>query len=132
MSLEPKKLLILRIYRILEEYSDAEHPLTHKRILEILYRDYGAEAERKAVGRNISYLAEAGFDIVSTRKGCYLGDKVFEEGELRLLIDSVLCNRHVNELHSKNLITKLVKMGGRNFKRKIKRFSTISKPWTKR
>lgn len=69
MSLEPKKLLILRIYRILEEYSDAEHPLTQARILDILYRDYGVEAERKAVGRNISYLAEAGFDIVSTRKG---------------------------------------------------------------
>lgn len=80
MSLESKKILILRIYRILSEYSDAEHPLTHKRILEILYRDYGAEAERKDVGRNIAYLAEAVIDIVSTRKGCYIADKVFEEG----------------------------------------------------
>ena len=44
MSLEPKKLLILRIYRILEEYSDAEHPLTQARILDLLYRDYGVEA----------------------------------------------------------------------------------------
>ena len=130
MSLESKKILILRIYQILSEYSDAEHPLTHKRILEILYRDYGAEAERKAVGRNIAYLAEAGIDIVSTRQGCYIADKVFEEGELRLLIDSVLCNRHVNELHSKNLITKLVKMGGRNFKSRVKHVYALP-DWSK-
>ena len=130
MSLESKKILILRIYQILLEYSDAEHPLTHKRILEILYRDYGAEAERKAVGRNIAYLAEAGIDIVSTRQGCYIADKVFEEGELRLLIDSVLCNRHVNELHSKNLITKLVKMGGRNFKSRVKHVYALP-DWSK-
>ena len=130
MSLEPKKLLILRIYRILEEYSDVEHPLTQTRILDLLYRDYGVEAERKAVGRNISYLAEAGFDIVSTRKGCYLGDKVFEEGELRLLIDSVLCNRHINAAHSGDLIDKLVKLGGRNFKSRVKHVYAVP-DWSK-
>ncbi len=116
MALENKKTLIIRIYQILERYSDEEHPLTQQDIIDLLNRDFGAECERKAVGRNLSFLKEAGFDIESGAKGSYLASRKFENSELRLLIDSVLGSKHINSAHSRLLIDKLIQLGGNNFK----------------
>lgn len=129
-SVEAKKTLILRIYQILERYTDAEHPLKQQDIIDILYRDYGVECERKAVGRNISYLKEAGCDIESDARGTYLASRTFENAELRLLIDSVLSSRHINSAHSKQLIDKLIGFGGRDFKSNVKHVYSV-KDWEK-
>ena len=37
---QPKKMLILYILDILQKYTDSEHRLSQKEILEILERDY--------------------------------------------------------------------------------------------
>ena len=57
---EPKKLALIRIMQILERESDVDHPLKQEDIARILQRDYGIELERKAVGRNLALLEEAG------------------------------------------------------------------------
>ena len=120
MSLETKKTLIIRLYQVLDDYSDAENPLTHSEIIDLLYKNYGVDAERKAIGRNMFCLMEMGADIVNTRKGGYLAERPFENSELRILIDSVLCSRHINAAHFKELIEKLIKLGGRRFKAHVK------------
>lgn len=130
MSLEAKKTLIVRLYQVLYEYSDAEHPLTQSEIIDLLDKNYGVEAERKAIGRNVSCLMEMGVDIVNTRKGCYLAERPFENSELRILIDSVLCSRHINAGHSRELINKLIKLGGRNFKAHVKHVFSVG-DWSK-
>ena len=128
--MEAKKTLIMRIYQLLEEYSDERHPLTQQQIIDLLYRDYGIECERKAVGRNISYLKEMDFDIRSGENGSYLASRKFDQSELRLLIDSVLCSQHVNSSHSKQLIDKLIELGGNNFKSNVKYVYSV-KDWEK-
>lgn len=115
-SYEPKKLLILRILEILTEYSDCDHKLRQGDIISLLKVLYGIECERKAVARNIEFLQQAGYDIVLDNSGSYLAEKKFETGELRLLIDSVLSNRNVCKAHTKELIEKLTKEGGKYFK----------------
>ena len=60
---EPKKLALLRIWQILKEYSDYNHPLTQEDIATYLERDYGIVIERKAISRNLSLLKEAGVEI---------------------------------------------------------------------
>lgn len=130
MALEAKKTLIFRIYQILDEYSDSEHPLTQQDIIDILEHDYDLECERKAVGRNLSYLKEMGFDIESGAKGSYLASRKLENAELRLLIDSVLSSRNVNSTHSSQLIEKLISLGGRNFKSHVKHVYSV-KDWAK-
>ena len=115
-SSEPKKLLILRILDILTEYSDCEHKLHQGDIMNLLRLNYGIECERKAVARNVEYLQDAGYDIVSDKSGTYLAERKFEVGELRLLIDSVLANRNVCKSHTKELVGKLAKEGGKYFK----------------
>ncbi len=128
--MEAKKILLFRVYQILDEYSDADHPLTHADIIKILERDYDVTCERKAVGRNISFLKEAGVDIESDVRGSYLAERAFENAELRLLIDSVLCSRHINDKHSADLIAKLVKLGGKHFKGNVKNVHAL-KDWQK-
>jgi len=130
MAIEAKKTLIMRIYQILDEYSDEEHPLTQQEIIRLLALHFGAECERKAVGRNLSYLKEMGFDIESDARGSYLATRLLEKSELRLLIDSVLCSRHINAVHSEQLINKLIQLGGRNFKSHVKYVYSV-KDWEK-
>ena len=115
-TFEPKKLLILRILEILTEYSNSEHKLRQGEIISLLNELYAIDCERKAVARNIEFLQQAGYDIVSDGKGVYLATRKFEAGELRLLIDSVLANRNICAPHAKALIAKLAKEGGKYFK----------------
>lgn len=114
---EPKKLLILRIYQILNEYSDVDHKLKQADIIKYLAKDYGINCERKAVARNIEYLQRADVDIVQDRgNGYYLAGRRFEHGELRFLTDSVIANRNVCPSYTKEIIRKLVKEGGVYYK----------------
>lgn len=115
-SYEPKKLLILRILEILTDYSDCDHKLRQGDIISLLKVLYGIDCERKAVARNIEFLQQAGYDIVSDNLGSYLAVRKFEPGELRLLIDSVLSNRNICKSHTKDLIDKLLREGGKYFK----------------
>lgn len=71
-NFEPKKLALIRILDILKFYSDVKHPLTQEEIIDYLESDYGIVIERKAVGRNISLLKEAGIDIESDKRGTFL------------------------------------------------------------
>ena len=84
-SLEPKKLALLRILQILEQYSDYDNPLKQEDIARYLDRDYGIVIERKAIGRNIFLLKDAGYDILSDRRGSYLASREFGDSELRML-----------------------------------------------
>lgn len=128
--LEPKKLALLRIAQILHKYSDAAHPLKQEDIAVYLSRDYGIEIERKAVGRNLSLLKEADYDIISTRNGCYLEKREFEDSELKLLIDGVLCSKHISPHHSKQLIEKLAELSNAYFRSHIKNIYSVN-DWNK-
>ena len=55
-----KKAIALCVLKILEEYSDYDHPLTQADIIGRLESEYGVDAARNAVGRNISLLSETG------------------------------------------------------------------------
>ena len=124
--LEPKKTLIIRILQVLEDYSDESHPLKQQDIIDKLESDYGIECERKAVGRNLSYLQEMGYDIEICGRGAYLSSRKFENSELRLLIDSVLGSRHINSKYSKQLIEKLAELGGKNFEGHVKHVYSVA------
>ena len=119
-TFEPKKLFILRILQILQEFSDCDHKLHQGDIISLLKVQYDIECERKAVARNIDFLRQAGYDILSDSDGIYLASRKFEPGELRLLIDSVLSNRNVCKAHTKEIINKLTAEGGKYFKNYIK------------
>ena len=126
MATEAKKLALLRILEILARNTDEAHPLTHSEIAEILLKEYGIEIERKAVGRNISLLLEADYDIVTTKRGVYLNERRYEPSEIRLLIDGVLSSRHIGTRHSHDLIDKLAAEENKYFKKNIKHIHSVA------
>ena len=129
-SLAPKKLALIRILQILKTYTDCDHPLTHDEIVKKLDYLYNITVERKAIGRNIMLLQEAGYDIETTKKGSYLNSRLFEDSELRLLCDSVLASRHITAKHSKELIEKIALQSNRYFKSHIGNVYSVN-DWNK-
>ena len=129
-TLEPKKLALLRIWQILLKHSDYDHPLTQEEIIKYLYNDYGIEMERKAIGKNIADLRDAGIEIGSRRAGSYIESRDFEDSELRLLIDGVLQSRHITAKHSKDLIEKLCGLSNKYFRSHVKNVYSVN-DWSK-
>ena len=115
---------------ILERYTDCNHPLKHDEIVQRLENDYGITIERKAIGRNIALLQDAGYDIETTKRGSYLNSRLFEDSELRLLSDSVLASQHITARHSKELIEKIATLSNKYFKSHIKNVYSVN-DWNK-
>lgn len=129
-SLEPKKLALLRVLQILWNESDCDHPLHQGQILQCLEEEYGIVVERKAIGRNLSLLQEAGFEIESNGGGFYLNSRLFENSELQLLIDGVLASQHISVPHSKKLIEKICLLSNRYFPRHVGNIHSVGE-WNK-
>ena len=145
-SVEPtKKMLIINILDILRKYTDAEHTLRQKDIIDILKKEYGMKAERKAVRRNIQNLIDMGYEIEYTETTRMVQDpktkemeesiitsdyyivRDFTDGELRLLIDGLLSSRHIEKNQCKELARKLESLSNVYFKSHVKHISTIPK-----
>lgn len=125
-----KNLAPLYILKILHRHSDYEHPLTQAQIAAYLRDECDFTAERKAIGRNIGELKEAGYEIESVRGGTYLAGRRFEDSELRLLIDGVLQSKHVTAKHSADLIEKLCSLSSKHFRSHLKNVYSVNE-WSK-
>lgn len=113
-----KKMLNMLILELLEEYSDENHRLTQQEIIRLLKLNYGMECDRRSVKNNILFLNELGYEI-SMEDGYYLMSKTFEDAELRLLIDSVLCSKNMTNIQAQSLIEKLKSQGNKYFSPKV-------------
>lgn len=136
MAEESKKLALLRIWQILKEHSDYDHPLKQQEIIEYLEKEYEITLERKAIKTNISLLQEAGVEIETVKdrsankEGVYLESREFDDSELRLLIDSVLGSKHITAKYSKDLIERLCGLSNEYFKPYVSHIYTVS-DWNK-
>jgi predicted DNA-binding transcriptional regulator YafY len=109
-----EKTYILCILSILQKYSDADHILTIKDILNKMKSIYGIELDRRTVYRNIGLLIDFGYDISSYEEnniGYYLRERDFEPSELHMLADAVLTADCIPEKDGKDLIRKLQQLG---------------------
>ena len=135
---QPKKMLTMNILDILKRYTDEDHRLSQKEIMDILEREYDMKVERKAVKRNLLNLIDYGYHVEYSesvrinKKGeeeivytdWYL-ERDFSDAELRLLIDSLLFSRHIPYSQCKTLIEKLEKLSNRYFKSRVKHIQTL-------
>lgn len=135
---QPKKLLILNILDILRRYSDENHRLSQKDIIDKLSSEYTMKADRKAVKRNLMNLLDFGFQLEYNEfnrinaKGeeetiytdWYLV-RDFSDAELRLLIDSLLFAKHMPGKQCKELIEKLKRQSSIYFSAKVKHICNI-------
>lgn len=119
-----QKLKLLYIIRILEEYTDENHPITTKELIDKLALYY-VTAERKSIYDDIARLQEFGYDIIQKDNrsggGYYLGSRDFELVELKLLVDAVQSSRFVTEKKSRQLIGKLEKLVNKHDSKQLHR-----------
>lgn len=142
-----KKKLIMNILEILQKYTDDNHTLSQKEIIDILKDEYAMSADRKSVARNINDLIDLGYEIgyTETKRECRSVDKKtgeliirqnnirtdyflirdFTDSELRLLVDSVIFSKHIPYNHCKELIEKLENLSSIHFKSKIKHIAKL-------
>lgn len=121
-----KKAYIMYILEILKKYSDANHPLKQKDIVEYLKKDYDAVVDRKTVARNLNDLEELGYEI-EREDGIYLLSRTFEDSELRLLIDSVLASKYIPGNQAKDLIERLAGQSSIYFRKQVKHISNVGR-----
>ena len=120
-----KKMLNMLILKILKDYTDAEHPLTQQEIIDLLRRHYSMDCDRRSIRNNIQSLKDMGYEIIVTRRGCYLSEREFDDAELRMLIDSVLFSKSISGKQAKRLIEKLKSFGNRYFHAKVSHVSNL-------
>lgn len=138
---QPKKLLIMNILDILRKYTDADHRISQKDIIDVLKNKYNMVADRKAIRRNIMNLMDLGYNIEYKETVRMIPNKVtgeleesyiwsdyyyvsdFSDSELRLLIDSLIFSKHIPYSQRKELIEKLEGLSNIYFKSRIKHIS---------
>lgn len=120
---------ILYLLRILEQYTDEEHPLTTKQLIEMLNEKYGISTYRTTIAKDVVALQEFGVDIVvvhSTQCKYFIGSRQFELPELKLLIDAVESSKFITSKKSDALIKKIHMLTSNEQVKKLKRNNYVS------
>ena len=102
-----KRILTLLDY--LYHQTDDSHSVSVSDILQY-WQMHGIQAGRKSVYSDIDLLTNFGVDIIrqkSTQNRYFVGSRLFELPELKLLVDAVESSRFITPKKSKDLIDKL-------------------------
>ncbi|NLT08774.1 MAG: WYL domain-containing protein [Ruminococcus sp.] len=124
-DMQPKKMIILDILQIIQKHSDKDHRLSQRDIQKLLEIEYGMKVDRKTISRNIITLAQCNYPIEYGSNGdetimtniCY--DHKFLNGELRLLIDSVLLTDGLSKKERISLIRRIEGLSSKYFHSEI-------------
>lgn len=109
--MEEKKTSILAVYKVLEEFSDENHPLTRTEITDLIKKQYNITIDRRTLYRNIEMLINFGYDISDYNEnkiGYYLKDRLFQHSEVLLLCNAVHASHFIPDKASKDLVNKLL------------------------
>ena len=96
---------LLLLQRYLYDHTDDQHPASVADIL-AFWQEHGIQAGRKSVYSAIEVLQSSGMDIVcvkSTQNRYFVGERLFELPELKLLVDAVESSRFITAKKSKRL-----------------------------
>ena len=106
--LQNKKAIILYILKILEKYSDANHPLTQVKISDLIRQEYCVDVERKTIGYYLQVLLDFDYDIRKVeKKGFYLGERIFDPSEVTFLTDAIYSSKIIESHQAKQLSEKI-------------------------
>lgn len=142
-TMQQKKLLIMNILDIFKKYTDENHRLIQKEIVEILDNEYDMKTDRKSVKRNLMNLIEFGYDIEYSEylrvyknkqgkeiESLILSDfylnRDFSDGELKLLIDSLMFSKYIPYAICMELVEKLEGLSNIYFRPRVKHISTFT------
>lgn len=106
-----KKHSTLALLEILKKYSDEEHILTLRQLLDHLKNEYNIDLERRTIYSNIDILEDFGYEISDFEdngKGYYLVSREFDKAEILMLANAVHASHFISSSNSDALIKKLL------------------------
>lgn len=110
IMIENKKASILLILKVLEEYSDEEHYLTHQQIIDKVYEVYDIQLERKSVAFAIELLQELEYDINKGSHGGFaLLSRNLDNTEVQFIVDAIFSSKSLTGKQAKQIADKISK-----------------------
>ena len=106
-----KKHISFALLQILQEETDANHPLSANELMKRINRRLNLDIERRTIYSNIDILRQAGYDISDyseNGKGYWLKTRQFDKGEILLLCNAVHASHFISSEQSDALIRKLL------------------------
>ena len=108
---------LLFLERYLLEHTDENHALTTEDILAVC-REHGYKSQRATVWDDMAVLYAAGLEVMreqvasnrTSMNAYYVGERLFEMAELRMLVDAVSSSRFITAEKSDLLISKLARL----------------------
>lgn len=110
MSPTSYKLSSHAILKILKKYTDENHRLRQKEILDLLERETTITHTRKSIRRDLDQLIAAGYPVINN-KGWYY-EHEFCPAELNLIIDSLRTSSGITANQRDDRIRKISQLGG--------------------
>ena len=123
------KMRMLRILELLQNETDAEHPLSTAQIEKLLSERWQIQAYRITIQKDITALITVGYAIEtirSTQNKYYYSGRLFELPELKLLIDAVESSKFITEKKSRVLTEKLTTLAGKSEAGQLRRNISIA------
>ena len=113
-ALYASKITILKIWEILTQQTDEEHPMPSTVLLERLL-EYGISCDRRTLYSNIETLNEYGYEVLSRRSRqneYWVADRSFDLPELHILIDAVQAASFITRGKTEELVDKIAHLAG--------------------
>ena len=108
------KLKLVKIWEILSQETDEDHPMGTTAILEKL-REIGIECDRRTLYADIEALNACGYEILcrrSTSNVYYVKDRKFSIAEIRIMMDAVQAAGFITDQETEKFIDKLAFLAG--------------------
>ena len=108
------KLKMIKIWEILSQETDENHPMTTNELLSKL-ETLGIDCNRKTLYADIDALNEFGYEIMcnhSRSNEYYVVDRTFSVAELRILMDAIQAADFITDNKSSQFIDKVANLAG--------------------
>ena len=119
---------IIELLRSLYQQTDEAHAVTVSEMIEYL-KSKGIPSVRQTVYTDLEALDTAGIDIVqikSTQNRYFIGSRVFEYPELKMLVDAVASSKVISAKKSQALIQKLGQLTSIQQAEQLQRLASLS------
>lgn len=119
---------IIELLRFLYQQTDEAHAVTVSEMIENL-KSKGIPSVRQTVYTDLEALDTAGIDIVqikSTQNRYFIGSRIFEYPELKMLVDAVASSKVISAKKSQALIQKLGQLTSIQQAEQLQRLASLS------
>ena len=119
---------IIELLRFLYQQTDEAHAVTVSEMIEHL-KSKGIPSVRQTVYTDLDALDTAGIDIVqikSTQNRYFIGSRIFEYPELKMLVDAVASSKVISAKKSQALIQKLGQLTSIQQAEQLQRLASLS------